>query len=219
MQLREGIGAVSWLRGGQETGRTDHGTTPEEMSAGGDSGETAGSEMSSSGLAVEEDDPIGHVPDNAPACCPGTQAADAGKATSWEGCPNQVECAAGKGAEIDPDLAGIHDRMADIEYKILISAARGGVGKSTVASQLAMMLSKDAGENSAHCGATRLLDIDICGPSVPRMMGVESSEVRHAAIPKRWMQVMRWKVPAHVTRCNPDSGMNTATRRCTRRTT
>lgn len=36
------------------------------------------------------DDPVGHVPDNAPASCPGTQAVEAGKADGCAGCPNQA---------------------------------------------------------------------------------------------------------------------------------
>jgi Mrp family chromosome partitioning ATPase len=177
-----GACALSGLRGGEEPDSTGRTVPPEDMSVDEDRDETSGSEMGSSGLAVvEEDDPIGHVPDDAPASCPGTQAAEAGKASSCEGCPNQVKCAAGQGADVDPDFAGIHDRMANIEYKVLVLSGKGGVGKSTVASQLAMMLSKDPGSVGGQGGATGLLDIDICGPSVPRMMGVEASEVRQAA--------------------------------------
>ena len=69
--------------------------------------------------------------------------------------------------------------MAGIDYKVLVLSGKGGVGKSTLASQLAMMLSK--GGSAGGRGATGLLDIDICGPSAPRMMGVEASEVRQAA--------------------------------------
>ena len=133
-----------------------------------------GSEVEATG-----DDPVGHVPDNAPASCPGTQAAEAGKADGCAGCPNQAACASGQGAALDPDADAIHERMAGIDYKVLVLSGKGGVGKSTLASQLAMMLSK--GGSAGGRGATGLLDIDICGPSAPRMMGVEASEVRQAA--------------------------------------
>jgi Mrp family chromosome partitioning ATPase len=45
------------------------------------------------------------------------------------------------------------------------------VGKSTVASQLALMLGSDATLNIG------LLDVDICGPSQPRMLGVENESL------------------------------------------
>ena len=48
---------------------------------------------------------------------------------------------------------------------------KGGVGKSTVATQLALSLALDEKKNIG------LLDIDICGPSVPRMLGLDGQEV------------------------------------------
>ena len=134
-------------------------------------------------IEAEEDDVIGHVPEDAPASCPGTQAADAGKTASCEGCPNQAKCATGKGGELDPDFASINERMQSIDYKILVLSGKGGVGKSTVASQLAMLLggAEDCQGDEGGAGAAGLLDIDICGPSAPRMMGVEADEVRQAA--------------------------------------
>jgi Mrp family chromosome partitioning ATPase len=168
------------LRGGNTPDSQPCSTASGEMAlADGSDAEGAHSEASDGEVAIEEDDPIGHVPDDAPAACPGTQAAEAGKSSSCEGCPNQAKCASGKGAELDPDFASIQDRMASVDYKVLVLSGKGGVGKSTVASQLAMILSN--GASSAENGATGLLDIDICGPSVPRMMGVEASEVRQAA--------------------------------------
>jgi len=137
---------------------------------------------------VEGDDPVRHIPADAPVGCPGTQAAEAGKTSSCEGCPNQAKCAAGKGSELDPDFASIHDRMMSVNYKVLVLSGKGGVGKSTVASQLAMLLSKSpviqpgGGKAGGRAvAATGLLDIDICGPSAPRMLGVEACEVRQAA--------------------------------------
>jgi Mrp family chromosome partitioning ATPase len=60
--------------------------------------------------------------------------------------------------------------MSRVKHKIFVFSGKGGVGKSTVSSQLAHFLSSrgfDVG----------LLDIDICGPSIPRMMGLEGREV------------------------------------------
>jgi ATP-binding protein involved in chromosome partitioning len=53
--------------------------------------------------------------------------------------------------------------IPNVKHVIAISSGKGGVGKSTVATNLALALSK-----SAKVG---LLDADIYGPSIPRMMG------------------------------------------------
>jgi len=65
--------------------------------------------------------------------------------------------------------------MSLVKHKILILSGKGGVGKSTVSSQLSYALSLDA---SKEVG---LLDIDICGPSIPRMLGLMGHEVHQSA--------------------------------------
>lgn len=114
----------------------------------------------------------GDVPDNAPESCPGTQSEQAGKSAACAGCPNQKICAtAPKGP--DPDLAAIADRMSSIKHKILVLSGKGGVGKSTFSSQLAYALAAQGKE-------VGLLDIDICGPSIPKMLGLEGEEIHHS---------------------------------------
>lgn len=111
-------------------------------------------------------------PENANEHCPGTQSESAGKADACEGCPNQSICSsAPKGP--DPDLQLISERMSRIKHKILVLSGKGGVGKSTVASQLAFALARNDNE-------VGLLDIDICGPSVPKMLGLEGEEVHQS---------------------------------------
>ena len=57
------------------------------------------------------------TPADAPEHCPGTDSADAGKASSCEGCPNQKICAtAPKGP--DPDIELIRKRMSSIKKKV-----------------------------------------------------------------------------------------------------
>jgi len=57
---------------------------------------------------------------------------------------------------------------------LLILSGKGGVGKSTFSAQLAFTLAK-SGKNVG------LLDVDICGPSIPRMLGLVGHEVHQSA--------------------------------------
>ncbi len=61
-------------------------------------------------------------------------------------------------------------KMCQIGRKLLVLSGKGGVGKSTVAANLAMALAR-AGKRVG------LLDIDVHGPSIPRLMGVEAGQV------------------------------------------
>jgi len=58
----------------------------------------------------------------------------------------------------------------------MILSGKGGVGKSTLTTQLAYALS----EHVADTVQVSVLDVDVCGPSVPRMLGVENERL-HAA--------------------------------------
>lgn len=114
------------------------------------------------------------VPSNAPTGCPGTSSEEAGKADSCAGCPNQMACASGAAnTGPDPDVLAIARRLkGPVRHKILVLSGKGGVGKSTVAAQLSLFLSV------AHKLDVGLLDVDVCGPSAPHMLGVSGEEVR-----------------------------------------
>jgi len=62
-------------------------------------------------------------------------------------------------------------RMKAIKHKIIVLSGKGGVGKSTVAVNLAVSLSM-AGERVG------LLDIDIHGPSIPTMLNLVNAGVK-----------------------------------------
>ena len=110
------------------------------------------------------------VPADANESCPGTNAEAAGRAAACAGCPNQQACAtAPKG--VDPDVVAVAERLRDVKHKILVLSGKGGVGKSTFASQLAYGL---AAHSETDVG---LLDIDICGPSAPIMFHQQGADV------------------------------------------
>lgn len=73
--------------------------------------------------------------------------------------------AAGKGA------AKIENLLPQVKRVIAVASGKGGVGKSTVAANLAAALAQ-AGKR------TGLLDADIYGPSAPRMMGLSGQRPR-----------------------------------------
>ena len=54
----------------------------------------------------------------------------------------------------------------DVKHVILVLSGKGGVGKSTVSINLASAL-------SAHGRKVGLLDLDIHGPNIPKMLGIE----------------------------------------------
>ncbi|XP_021727262.1 cytosolic Fe-S cluster assembly factor NBP35-like [Chenopodium quinoa] len=114
----------------------------------------------------------GDIPEDANEHCPGTQSEAAGKSDACQGCPNQQICAtAPKGP--DPDLLPIAERMATVKHKILVLSGKGGVGKSTFSAQLSFAL-------AAMDYQVGLLDIDICGPSIPKMLGLEGQDIHQS---------------------------------------
>jgi Mrp family chromosome partitioning ATPase len=69
------------------------------------------------------------------------------------------------------DRRALAERMCRIERKIVVLSGKGGVGKSTVAVNLAVALS---------LGGRRvgLLDVDIHGPRIPKMLRLDRARVR-----------------------------------------
>jgi len=109
-----------------------------------------------------------------PEHCPGTGTELSGKADACEGCPNQKICAAAGPAPVDPDIKIIADRLSDVKHKILVLSGKGGVGKSTVTANLARCLATNPDLNIG------VLDVDLCGPSQPRILGCEGEGVHQS---------------------------------------
>ncbi|MDP2797802.1 MAG: Mrp/NBP35 family ATP-binding protein [Methanoregula sp.] len=71
----------------------------------------------------------------------------------------------------------------DVKHVILVLSGKGGVGKSTVSTNLASAL-------AAHGRQVGLLDLDIHGPNIPKMLGIED---QRPAVLENSME------PVHVT--------------------
>lgn len=73
----------------------------------------------------------------------------------------------------------MHDNLAAIRHKLFVVSGKGGVGKSSVTVNLAVAL-------AAKGFRTGILDVDMHGPSVPRLLGVNApvlSDERNHMIP------------------------------------
>ncbi|AKI97126.1 Mrp/NBP35 family ATP-binding protein [Kosmotoga pacifica] len=64
----------------------------------------------------------------------------------------------------------IRSNMSDIKHKILVMSGKGGVGKSTVATNLATALADEGYK-------TGILDIDLHGPNIVKMLGLKKKPV------------------------------------------
>jgi Mrp family chromosome partitioning ATPase len=114
----------------------------------------------------------GEVPHN----CPGTESDKAGQEAACQGCPNQEACQeAPKGP--DPDLELITKRLEAVRHKVLVLSGKGGVGKSTFSAQLSFAFAAASSETQVG-----LLDIDICGPSIPKIVGLEGEQIHSSNI-------------------------------------
>jgi Mrp family chromosome partitioning ATPase len=70
--------------------------------------------------------------------------------------------------------------LENIRNIVLVLSGKGGVGKSSITTQLALTLSLQG-----H--SVGVLDIDLTGPSIPRFFGIEEKKVRQA--PGGWIPV------------------------------
>ncbi|KAL6706211.1 cytosolic Fe-S cluster assembly factor cfd1 [Coniothyrium glycines] len=81
--------------------------------------------------------------------------------------------------------------LDNVRNVLLVLSGKGGVGKSSITTQLALTLSLQG-----H--AVGVLDIDLTGPSIPRFFGIEDAKVRQA--PGGWIPVdvhAKQTLPAH----------------------
>ena len=63
--------------------------------------------------------------------------------------------------------------IEDVKQVLMVLSGKGGVGKSSVSVQLAQgFLAKGL--------RVGILDVDICGPSIPRMLGAEEQNIHQS---------------------------------------
>ena len=81
-------------------------------------------------------------------------------------CATASSCSSAKKGQ-----AGLPPKAAiDVKHVIMVLSGKGGVGKSTVSVNLAFAL-------SAHGKKVGLLDLDMHGPNVPKMLGIEDHKL------------------------------------------
>jgi ATP-binding protein involved in chromosome partitioning len=87
------------------------------------------------------------------------------------GCDGSCDSCAERGTCTDPKAQDkTPARMGRIKHKIVVGSGKGGVGKSTVTVNLAVALKRrgyDVG----------ILDADITGPNIPKLMGIEDQHL------------------------------------------
>ena len=64
--------------------------------------------------------------------------------------------------------AEINERLRHIKHKILVMSGKGGVGKSSVAAYLSVALARKGYK-------VGLMDVDLHGPSIPRLLGLKGT--------------------------------------------
>lgn len=84
----------------------------------------------------------------------------------------------GHGGEMTPEQQkqmieqqlNLSRNLGQIKYKIAVMSGKGGVGKSTVSANIAEAFQKEG-------FTTGILDADIHGPNIPKMLGVEDQDI------------------------------------------
>ena len=85
--------------------------------------------------------------------------------TSCQSCEESEKCSHEEKEAHEQKL--VDERMSYVKYKFMVISGKGGVGKSTVAANLAMTLVQEGYE-------VGLMDADIHGPNIPMMLGIEN---------------------------------------------
>ncbi|KAJ2893635.1 Cytosolic Fe-S cluster assembly factor CFD1 [Zalerion maritima] len=81
--------------------------------------------------------------------------------------------------------------LDNVQHIIMVLSGKGGVGKSSTTTQLALSLS-----GSGH--SVGVLDVDLTGPSIPRMFSIEDAKIT---------QGQEGLIPVTINEADPDKGI------------
>jgi ATP-binding protein involved in chromosome partitioning len=90
-------------------------------------------------------------------------------------CSTSNECTDQKKEQCEQDQK-LKLKLNKIKYKIAVMSGKGGVGKSTVTANLAMAFAMNG-----HKGKVGVLDADIHGPCIPKMLGLKGQTLKGGA--------------------------------------
>jgi Mrp family chromosome partitioning ATPase len=93
---------------------------------------------------------------------------DCNKTSSCEACNEQGTCS--EKTKEAHEQQRIAAAMAQVKHKFLVLSGKGGVGKSSVAVNLAITLAQQGFQ-------VGIMDADIHGPNIPKMLGVEEQRL------------------------------------------
>lgn len=93
------------------------------------------------------------------------------KGCSSEGCRDKAPDSAQRLRDITEDEA-LRKRLSLIKHKIMVISGKGGVGKSTVAANIAVALAMEGRK-------VGILDVDFHGPSIPTLLNLEGTQIQH----------------------------------------
>ncbi|NWG11061.1 P-loop NTPase, partial [Candidatus Bathyarchaeota archaeon] len=87
--------------------------------------------------------------------------------------PNNLQIIEEKRKQMLEQMQKLRARMSKIKHKIAVISGKGGVGKSTITANLAVALALHGHAN--HVG---ILDADIHGPSIPKILGLTGQRLQ-----------------------------------------
>jgi len=92
-----------------------------------------------------------------------------------DSCLKADDCTDPRKEKLEQDQ-GLKQRISKIKHKIAVISGKGGVGKSTVTVNLAMAFALHG-----HANKVGILDADIHGPSVPKVLGLKGQRLQALA--------------------------------------